>query len=77
MSEALERLARRLHVDPGSLDALGGHADDDLARLDAAIEAAMLREDAAVEAGFRESLGFLPRPLRALASSMLFPGGRG
>jgi hypothetical protein len=53
---------------------LTGVADADLVQLQASIQAAMDRNDDAIEQGVERSLSAIPRPLRGKARSMLFPG---
>lgn len=77
MTSELDSLARRLAVPPDRLRAFAAYDGARLARLDALVEAAMTREDAAFDAGLEEALSFVPRLLRPTAKKMLFGGGHG
>ena len=74
-TDNLAELESRLGLREGALAAFGACSPADLARLTTAVEDALRRESEALETGTQEALGFIPRPLRGMATKLLFPGG--
>ncbi|MDT0201394.1 hypothetical protein [Nocardioides sp. AE5] len=60
-----------------ALDGLDTCSTAELDELCGLLQAAMEREDAAVESGLAATLKAVPRPLRGRARKLLFPGGEG
>jgi len=73
---AFSALAKQLGVDVGRLDGLATLAQDQVDHLDSCIAHAMESAEAAFDAGLEDSLTLVPRPLRGVARTLLFPGGQ-
>lgn len=72
---SLQELAGLLGVPAKGLGMIAGLSDSDVAHLQASVQAAIDRNDEAIEKGVERSLAAIPRPLRGKARSMIFPGG--
>ena len=68
-------LAAQLGVDVGRLDGLITLEPEQVDHLDSCIAHAMESAEAAFDAGLEDSLRLVPRPLRGVARTLLFPGG--
>jgi len=72
---SLRDLADVLGVPENKVSMLAGLADDELDHLRQSVQAAVRRQDSAIERGVERALQVIPKPLRGRARSMIFPGG--
>ncbi|UUZ61473.1 hypothetical protein [Nocardioides sp. B-3] len=71
----LARLAERIDAPVERLDPFAAFPAEDIERLDAIVARAFDTEDAAFTEALTGALRIVPRPLRGVARSLLFPGG--